>query len=301
MKPCDQYSPQISLYLDQELRDQELASFEFHLSACAACRAAVEAERRFLDELHSARPLYSAPPELRSRVEEILQSLPQRPGQRGFSMRIRDVVERTLAAVKSSRPMLQAAAAFVLLFAVLGGWWITHTPIGRSDPHSEFAALAVHLHQQRLHGNLQLETRASSPAAISTWFQGRVPFKVDLPSYAEMPGQNSPYQIEGARLITFHNDSAGYIAYRTAGRAVSLLSLPTSIAPPLRGAGVVMGKLTIFYDNLDGFHVITWSGPRSRLTYALVTDLEHPSQACILCHASSSPKDRDLMRNLAHL
>lgn len=299
MKPCDNYRSQIALYLDDELSDQELSAFESHLSACAACRSAVDAERSFLDALHSARPLYTAPPELRIRVEEMLQSLVESPRADGFWLRLRDVMKRTLRApVKSRGPLLQAAAAIALLLAVLAGSWSVNKVIRRPDPHSEFAAMAVHLHQQRLSGKLRLETHVSSPASISAWFQGRVPFKVDLPSYEELPGRKSPYQIEGARMVSYHGDPAGYIAYSTGGRQVSLVSLPTSVAPPLRGKGVVMGKLTIFYDDLDGFHVITWSGPRSRLTYALVSDLEHPSQACILCHASSSSRDRNLMLNL---
>jgi anti-sigma factor RsiW len=302
MKPCDECRLQIGLYVDAELRGQQLGAFESHLAACEACRAAVDAERRFLDVLHATRPLYSAPPALRFHVEQILQGLPQRPRQRGIWIRTRELLERTvMAPVTSGRPMLQAAAAVALLLAAVGGWWIVRNSIWRSDPHSEFEAMAVHLHELRLHGQLQLEMQASSPAAISAWFHGRVPFKVDLPSYAEVAGQNIAYEIEGARVVSFRNNPAGYIAYRTGGRPVSLISLPTTIAPPLRGKGVVMGKLTIFYDNVDGFHVITWSGPRSRLTYALVTDLEHPSQSCVLCHASSSPRDRDLMRTLSHL
>jgi anti-sigma factor RsiW len=302
MKPCDAYRLQIAFYLDGELRDQALADFESHLTACAACRAAVDGERRFLDALHSVRPLYSAPPELRLRVEQILQGVPERPRQRGIWIRMRDLMERTvMAPVKSGRPMLHAVAACALLFAVFWGWWSWHTAVGRSDPHSEFAAMAVRLHKLRLSGNLPLETQSSSPADISAWFHGRVPFKVDLPTYAEMAGQNLPYQIEGARVVSYRNDPAGYIAYRTAGRPVSLVSLPTTIAPPLSGKGVVMGKLIVFYDTVDGFHVITWSGPRSRLTYALVTDLEHPSQSCVLCHAGTSAKDRDLMSTLSRL
>jgi len=158
--------------------------------------------------------------------------------------------------------------------------------------------MAVRLHRQRLNGKLPLETETASPASISGWFQGKVPFAVHLPPYDEIPSQELPFQIEGARLVSFRKDAAGYIAYRAGGRPVSLITLPTPIAPPPQGKGVVMGKLTIFYDNLDEFHVITWSGPRSGLTYALVTDLEHPSQACILCHAGSNAKDRNIMRDL---
>ena len=42
----------------------------------ADCRAQVDSERRFLDDVNAAGPLYSAPPPLRSRVERILRDAP---------------------------------------------------------------------------------------------------------------------------------------------------------------------------------------------------------------------------------
>jgi hypothetical protein len=194
--------------------------------------------------------------------------------------------------------MLRAAAAFGLSVAILAGLWVGRIALRRSDPHSEFAAMAVRVHKLRLEGKLPLQVSSASPAVISEWVNARAPFKMHLPTYDEIPMQSQNYQYEGARLVSYGKDPAAYVAYRTGGKPVSLVSLPTSIAPPLRGKGVAMKSLTIYYDTVEGFHVITWSGPRSRLTYALVTSLEHPSQSCIICHASSSPKDRDLMDNL---
>jgi anti-sigma factor (TIGR02949 family) len=291
MNSCDENRLRIILYLDDELAGEELTAFESHLAVCAGCLAAVEAERRFLDALHSARPLYTAPPELRSRVEKVLEGLPDSPRPRGFWLRMRGFFERSMTG-----PMLQAATACALLALVVGGVWIERSR--RSDPRSDFEATAVRLHELRLKGKLPLEMHSSSPAAVSTWITQRVPFKVTLPSYDEMPGSPLPYQLEGARRVSYRNDAASYIAFRTSGRPVSMITLPTTLAPPLRGRRVVMGKLAIFYDTMDGFHVITWSGPRSRLTYALVTDLEHPSQSCVLCHAGPGTRDRDLMHTL---
>ena len=299
MKPCDENRLRITLYLDDELRDQELADFEAHVAVCAACRAAVDQERRFLDGVHAARPLYTAPPELRLKVENILRdvrvnSAPQR--RRG---RVREIFERIfMAPAKFRWPLWQAATAFALTAAIFGGLWFGRPGLRRSDPHSAFEAMAVAAHRRHLAGKLPLEMRSASPAVISDWVNARAPFKMHLPSYDAMPAQAQSYRYEGVRLVPYGKDPAAYIAYQTAGKAVSLVALPTSIAPPLHGKAVAMKSLKVYYDTVEGFHVITWSGPRSRLTYALVTDLEHPSQSCIVCHASSSPRDRDLMQSL---
>lgn len=299
MKPCDENRLRITLYLDDELRGQELAAFESHVASCADCRAAVDEERRFLDDVHAARPLYSAPPELRSRVENILRNLPAHLTPRRPGAHIREVFERMLTPQpKSWWPMLQAATVFALFAAILGGLWIGRIAIRRSDPHSEFAAMAVKAHKLHLNGKLPLEMRSASPTVISDWVNARAPLKMHLPSYDEIPVQSQTYEYEGARLVSFGKDSAAYVAYHTGGKPVSLVALPTSLAPPLRGTGAKMKSLTIYYDTVEDFHVITWSGPKSRLTYALVTDLEHPSQSCIICHASASPRDRALMSGL---
>ena len=73
MELCDAIRSRMFLYLDDELRDWELTALESHVRICTACRAAISDERDFLAELRSMRPIFHAPIELRSRVEEIVQ------------------------------------------------------------------------------------------------------------------------------------------------------------------------------------------------------------------------------------
>jgi len=299
MTPCEETRLRISLYLDDELRGPELGAFESHLAACADCRAAVDQARRFLNRVRAAGPLHSAPPELRARVENILHPVPGRSTLRRPWARVREFFERVSAIpLKPRWPMLQTSTACALVAAILGGLWVARIAMRRANTHSAFAAMAADAHQRHMRGKLPLQIRSASPTAISNWINARAPFKMHLASYDEIPMQSQPYQYEGARLVSFGKQSAAYVAYHTGGRPVSFVALPTSLALPLRGRAVAMKSLTIYYDTVGDLHVITWSGPKSRLTYALVTDLPHPSQSCIICHASSSPGDRDLMRSL---
>jgi anti-sigma factor RsiW len=298
MNPCEDSRLQIFLYLDDELRDGELEAFEAHLSACEACRIAVDEERRFLNDIHSIRPLYNAPLALRSRVESILQGTPNPVPRTGFRLRLREMIQHVLVPVRIGWwPLPRAVPAFLLLAAVIAVL-IGPAMFRASSPHSEFAAMAARLHERHLRGRLPLELHSSSADEISHWFNGKVHFQVKLPSYDKVSIQRQPYQYEGARLVSYHNLPAAYVAYQTGGKPVSFVALPTSMAPPLRGRAITMKSLTVYYDTVDNFHVITWSGPRSHLTYAVVTELEHPSQSCIICHAGPTTKDRDLMRTL---
>jgi len=116
MKVCDEYRSQINAYLDDELPLPDKAAFEAHVAECPDCRAALDAERRFLEGLRSSGPLYSAPPQLRSRVEEMLIKM-EPPEQRGF----RGIWERVSRLGYFSSSLARPAMASVLIFAVLGG------------------------------------------------------------------------------------------------------------------------------------------------------------------------------------
>jgi len=288
MKPCEENRSRIFLYLDDELRGPELADFVEHLRACAACQAAVDDQRRFLCGVRSAGPLYTPSAELRHRVEGIL-----RPS---LGHRFREFIQRAMAA----RPAFglltpQAAAAFLLVMGIFGGVWIERN-LGRGHAQPEFAALAIKAHKRHVKGKLPLEVRSGSPVVVAAWFNDKVPYHVVLPAVEQLPGEAAAYRIEGGGLVPYRDGQAAYVSYQVRGKPVSLLVVPTSKVSLSAPKKVAMGKLTIYYDTAEGFHVVTWSVPRG-VTYALVSDRgEHPNQSCIVCHAG--PKDRKFMSNL---
>src|SRR5262245_25532903 len=71
MNECDYVGSRTSFYLDDELRAEERRAFEEHLDRCQDCRSAVSSERRFLESVRQAGPLYEAPVDLRRRIEEL--------------------------------------------------------------------------------------------------------------------------------------------------------------------------------------------------------------------------------------
>jgi anti-sigma factor RsiW len=297
MTVCEANSQRTALYVEGELREPGLTEFESHLSACAACQAAVAGRRRFLADLAEARPLCVAPPALRLRVEGLLAgALAQPTAQDHHTASFGEVMHGLMAALLGLRwATPQAACATILLLAVAGGlWWERQA---RQLPRSAFAAAALEAHRHRLQGGMPLDLRSSSPATISAWFQGKVPLHVSLPPNEDLPPQQQAYQIEGAGTVAFGGGHLGYIAYRVGTKPVSLLIAPAA-AVTLRGRKqVAMKSLTIHYDDAGGFHIVTWAIPRKGVTYALVSESgQHPNQSCIVCHAS--PKDRAFMHAL---
>jgi hypothetical protein len=141
-------------------------------------------------------------------------------------------------------------------------------------------------------GQLPLEISTRSPEAVSAWFSGKVPFGLSLPNYQDVSGQDSRYEIEGARLVGFRGDYAALVAYQMGNRPISLVVTSSATAMPSGGTEISMSGLTFHFDSIDGLKVITWDD--KGLTYALVSELEASAkQSCIVCHEGA--KDRELL------
>jgi anti-sigma factor RsiW len=291
MNECDYIESRSSLYLDDELRADERGAFEEHVDRCQSCRDAVSAERRFLEELRQAGPLYEAPVELRRRIEEIasLGSLrdvtPVRMAKRSDSLPPPPGFARSGRAER-----VASFSAIGILVALLGICYLRGAEPPIAGVPSEFAKLAVEAHQQHLGGELNLEISSTSPEVVSDWFSGQVSFSVKLPNYQEASGQDQLYQIEGGRVVRLNNDPAAYVSYQMDKQPISLLVTTDSVAAPSGGEEVVSKGITFHYDTIDGFKVITWSD--RGLTYALVSNLkERGQQSCLVCHQGTRDKD----------
>jgi anti-sigma factor RsiW len=80
MDPCNEDCVTILRYLANELSGPQLEEFSAHLKTCTECGAYLEEEQILSRLLHRARPLFSAPVAIRSRVSTMLveHSAPKR-------------------------------------------------------------------------------------------------------------------------------------------------------------------------------------------------------------------------------
>lgn len=297
MNTCEHIKAQMTFYLDDELQEVDVTALEKHLAECTACRESFENERGFLEALRDSSPLYVAPPELRARIGRVLS---EAPSTHAAPAELRNRIQRSLLEISTSTSALvtspRALAAIGLAAIVLLGVWFALKDT-RSDSMSpsDFAMMAINNHQRHLRGELPLETATDAPEEISDWFTGKVPFQVKLPNYQESSGQEKLYELEGARLVSYKNDYAAYVAYQMYKRPISLLMTSDAVAQPSGGEQIISKGITFHYDSINGLKVISWSD--RGLTYALVSDLEERGQqSCILCHQGT--KDQDFIQGL---
>ena len=279
MTNCDDIRERLSLYLDNELQEDERVGVQAHVETCASCKALIEKEVAFLNAIRATRPLHSASPELKGKIADVVSGSKHTTGRRS---RLKWIVP--IAAV-----LLLVASPIVI-------WRLVRQPIRPANGGpSAFALMAVESHLRHMRGQLPLEMNSSNPQDISTWFANKVNFNVKLPSYQESSGQDKLYMLEGARLVGFENDYAAFVAYRMKDQPISLVITSDSVAKPSGGEQIASRGLRFHFNAIDGLKVITWSD--RGLTYALVSDLEERGQqSCIVCHQGT--KDQDFIEPL---
>ncbi len=274
MSKCDDIRGRLTLYLDDELQGTERATVEAHLSDCESCAAVFARELNFLNTVRESGQLYAAPPELRAKVQQILR--PRRSSR--FTWMV-----------------AAAAVVLVMLLPVVAWRLVKQAEKPERGPACSFALKAAETHLRHMRGQLPLEVESTSPQKISSWFVNKVNFSVKLPNYQESSGQEKLYELEGARLISFQNDYAAYVAYRMKERPISLVITSASAVEPTGGEVIAAGSLKFHYNAIDGLKVLTWTD--RGLTYALVSDLEERGQqSCIVCHQGA--KDQDFIKPL---
>jgi mycothiol system anti-sigma-R factor len=299
MSKCKETLARMTWYLDDELEASECAEIKTHLARCESCHASFESERRLLESVRGCGPLHVAPPELRRRVEELVHNTPparaasDELGRRRF----RSPWHFSSWTTGFRRAPRAITLAALLGIAILVG--LLQLIRKNSDPRfrspSEFAVMAASTHQRHIQGQLPLELVSDMPEQISNWFAGKVPFLVKLPNYQESSGQEKMYRLEGARLVSYKNDYAAYVAYEMRTRPISLVVTSDRVAEPTDGEQIVAKGITFHYNSINGLKVLTWSD--RGLTYALVSDLEERGQqSCLVCH--QGVKDQDFIETL---
>jgi len=293
MHCCEENSVRPTLHIDNELDDAEKRAFETHLKECTACREAFNRERWFLESVRRTRPLYVASDELRNRVAAIVD-VPVSPHSPAPSQPRRRWVSSRVSALRLVANRYAAAVTLILL--TLAGLWSVEATLRTSQTTTTFATMAVDAHQRYLLGQLPLDLATDEPEKISKWFEGKVPFSVKLPNYAQPLGKEKLYRLEGARLVGFKGDYAAYVAYQMGRHPISLVVTSSTVAEPSGGETIASKGLIFHHEAIAGFKVITWI--HRGLTYSLVSDLEvGGQQSCLVCHQPE--RDQNFIKNLS--
>ena len=253
---CKLVRDHFDAYVDSELEPTPVIEFERHLDACPGCRnelALARLVQRSVREL----PTEAAPPALKRRIMRALDDL---SAQQGGASR--------------HAPWGGVLAAAASLLLVVGAAMKSDTH-GASAPALAEAApvgllgdvVARHVDQ------LPAEISADRPEKVTSWFRGKVGFRVRSVEFAE-----PQVRFVGARVSHVGNRQAANLYYNVGdSRLTSVVFQPPPelhralIDNPLI-ARVRIGRRVVTYRNVQGYTVpvIEHDG----IAYAFTGDLD---------------------------
>jgi anti-sigma factor RsiW len=245
---CESWKEKLDTYLDGEVPEQEMRTFDAHVRSCSSCAADALARVQMKRAIQVAGKRFTPSAEFRKQMQQRMATKPKR----AFRMEW----------------MLAAVAAVVLVAAAL-----TSTYVGRRD--SEDLATRDHVFSEI--ADLHVETLASSSPVdvvstdrhtVKPWFQGKIPFAFNLPEL-----QNTEFSLLGGRMTYLDQAPGAHLIYDARKhhisvfvfqeRAFALISNSLNSRLPANAASPA--KLP--------FNTETWS--QNGLRYFVIGDASH--------------------------
>lgn len=217
---CDEAEILLHALVDGELDASHAREVEAHLATCAKCAAAARDYREMKKAFADGGLRYTAPPELRRRIEA---SLPQ-------------------AEVPSRRAVLRgfALGSAVSAIAASGLFAI----VLRSDDEQRIQAEMVSAHLRSLQANHLTDVVSTDQHTVKPWFNGRLDVS---PPVVDLTAQG--FALIGGRLDYVDARPVGAVIYRRRQHVINLFVAQGASTEP-RAAKM---------ETIRGFNIRRWS------------------------------------------
>jgi anti-sigma factor RsiW len=229
---CESWKERLDIYLDGEVPQEEMRTFDAHVRNCPSCSADALSRVQLKRAIQLAGKRFSPSAEFRKRMQQSIASKPRRTFRLAWML---------------------AAAAVVLVVGTLTSTYLVNRS-GRDQVFSEIADL----HVATLASSSPVDVISTDRHTVKPWFQGKIPFAFNLPEL-----QNSEFSLFGGRMTYLDQTPGAHLIYDVQKHHISVFvfqerSLPTresnSAFPP--------GKLS--------FNMETWS--QGGLRYFVIGD-----------------------------
>ncbi len=229
---CESWKVILDTYLDREIPEKEMRTFDAHMRNCPSCSADALTRVQMKRAIQVAGRRFIPSAEFRKRVEQSITSKPQRSSRLGW--------------------MLLAAAA-----VIIGVGTLTSIYVGTGGGDQVFSEIAD-LHVATLASSSPVDVISTDRHTVKPWFQGKIPFAFDLPEL-----QNSEFSLLGGRMTYLDQTPGAHLIYDVRKHHISVFvfqerSLPASL-----------DKKSLSPKKLS-FNMETWS--RGGLRYFVIGD-----------------------------
>jgi anti-sigma factor RsiW len=230
---CESWKSKLDAYLDNEVPEREMRTFDAHVRSCPSCSADALARVQMKRAVQVAGKRFTPSAEFRKRMQQSIVSKPRHSFRLGWT--------------------LAAAAAVVLVVGTLTSTYLENRT-GRDQVFSEIADL----HVATLAGSSPVDVISTDRHTVKPWFQGRIPFAFNLPEL-----QNTDFSLLGGRMTYLGQAPGAHLIYDVGKHHISVFVFQERSLPARLDKDPVSPKeLT--------FNVETWT--QGGLRYFVIGD-----------------------------
>jgi anti-sigma factor RsiW len=237
---CESWKAELDSYLDGELPEREMRTFDAHVRGCPSCSRDALARVQMKRAIQVAGKRFVPSSDFRRRIEQSITPKPQRSFRLGW--------------------MLASATAVILVVGTLTstyvGSWSGKDQAARDRVYSEIADL----HVATLASSSPVDVISTDRHTVKPWFQGKIPFSFNLPEL-----QNTGFTLLGGRMTYVDQTPGAHLIYDVRKHHISVFVFQErSFSKNL--------KLTMSTNSSDkiSFNTETWSA--NGLRYFVIGD-----------------------------
>jgi anti-sigma factor RsiW len=230
---CDIWQDKIDAFVDDELSASEMREIEAHLRSCPACSAETVARQRLKAETRATGTRFEP--------------------SAGFRAKIAKQVSGTQKRNWAWWPAVIGVAAALVFAVVVGQAW------ERQRVQREMVAQLVDQHVATMASANQVDVISTDQHTVKPWFNGKVPFSVDIPNL-----ENTPYTLIGGKLVYFQQAPAAQLVFAIRKHKISVFMFRD------HGNTASLGEQTS-PEKRNGFQMQSWS--EDGLRYVAVSDV----------------------------
>jgi anti-sigma factor RsiW len=201
---CESWKAKLDTYLDGEVPEQEMRTFDAHVRNCPSCSADALARVQMKRAIQVAGRRFTPRAEFRRRMQQSIAPKPHRSFRLGW--------------------LLAATAAVILVAGTLTSTYLG-TRTSRDGVFSEIADL----HVETLASSSPVDVISTDRHTVKPWFQGKIPFAFNLPEL-----QNSEFSLLGGRMAYLNQTPGAHLIYDVRKHHISVFvfqerSLPARV------------------------------------------------------------------------
>ncbi len=185
---CESWKAKLDTYLDGEVPEKEMRTFDAHVRNCPSCSADALTRVQMKRAIQVAGKRFTPSAEFRKRMQQSMAPKRQRSFRLGW--------------------MLAAAAVVILVVGTFTSSYLGNRS-GRDLAYRDhvFSEIAD-LHVATLASSSPVDVISTDRHTVKPWFQGKIPFAFNLPEL-----QNSEFSLLGGRMTYLEQTPGAHLVY----------------------------------------------------------------------------------------